>query len=170
MHDLERVMVEGWPPLERAQLGGWLLRAGAGFTGRANSVLPLGDPGVSLSEAIDHCESWYDERGLRRLFALFGPAGFAVDDDLLGLELLARGYQPFNNTVVLTAATRAPPSRVRQGEARGRPLVSMVGCMGRSEWPHRQCQHRAHQCRDPRGPGRDERLTGSALRLAGGRW
>src|SRR5665811_852016 len=63
MQDLERIMVEGMPPLERAELGGWLLRAGAGFTGRANSVLPLGDPGVSLSEAVDHCESWYDERG-----------------------------------------------------------------------------------------------------------
>src|ERR1035437_8979556 len=109
MHDLERVMVEGWPPLERAQLGGWLLRAGAGFTGRANSVLPLGDPGVSLSEAIDHCESWYDERGLRRLFALFGPAGFAADDDPLGRELLGRGYEAVNNTPVLTAAAAALP-------------------------------------------------------------
>jgi ribosomal protein S18 acetylase RimI-like enzyme len=110
MHDLERIMVEGWPPLERAELGGWLLRAGAGFTGRANSVLPLGDPGVSLTAAIDHCESWYDQRGLRRhLFALFGPAGFAVDDDPLGRELLARAYEPFNPTAVLTAATRALP-------------------------------------------------------------
>lgn len=109
MHDLERVMVEGWPPLERASLGGWLLRAGGGFTGRANSVLPLGDPGVSLPAAVDHCEGWYDERGLRRLFALFGPAGFEVDDDPLGRELLARGYEPFNRTKVLTATTRALP-------------------------------------------------------------
>ena len=109
MQDLERIMVEGMPPLERAELGGWLLRAGAGFTGRANSVLPLGDPGVSLSEAVDHCESWYDERGLRRLFALFGPAGFAVEDDLLGRELLTRAYEPFNSTAVMTAATRALP-------------------------------------------------------------
>jgi N-acetylglutamate synthase len=109
MHDLEATMVEGWPPLERAELGGWLLRAGARFTGRANSVLPLGDPGLSLSRAVDHCESWYDERGLRRLFALFGPAGFAVDDDPLGRELLARAYEPFNSTAVLTAATRGLP-------------------------------------------------------------
>jgi ribosomal protein S18 acetylase RimI-like enzyme len=110
MHDLERTMVEGWPPLERAELGGWLLRAGGGFTGRANSVLPLGDPGRSLSQAVDSCESWYDERGLRRhLFALFGPAGFAVEDDPLGRELLARAYEPFNTTSVLTAATRGLP-------------------------------------------------------------
>lgn len=112
MHDLERIMVEGWPPLERAELGGWLLRAGAGFTGRANSVLPLGDPRLPLSAAVDHCERWSDERGLRHLFALFGPAGFAVDQDPLGRELVARGYQPFNNTVVLTTAARALPPEI----------------------------------------------------------
>jgi len=110
MGDLERVMVQGWPPVEREALGDWLLRAGGGFTGRANSVLPLGDPGRSLSEAVDFCESWYDQRGLpRHLFALFGPAGFADDEDPLGRELLARGYKPFNHTAVLTAATRALP-------------------------------------------------------------
>lgn len=114
MHDLERVMVAGWPPLERAELGGWLLRAGAGFTGRANSVLPLGDPGCSLSEAVDYCESWYDDRGLRRLFALFGPAGFGVADDPLGRELLTRAYVPFTSTSVLTASIRGlPPEPLR---------------------------------------------------------
>jgi len=112
MDDLERIMVEGWQSVERAALGGWLLRAAAGFTGRANSVLPLGNPGVPLSEAVDRCESWYDERGLRRLFALFGPAGFAVDDDPLGRELLRRGYEPFNRTAVLTSATGALPPEV----------------------------------------------------------
>ncbi|MEO6143070.1 MAG: GNAT family N-acetyltransferase [Dermatophilaceae bacterium] len=105
MDDLERITVAGWQPVERAELGDWLLRAAGGFSGRANSVLPLGNPGVPLSEAVDRCESWYDERGLRRLFALFGPAGFAVGDDPLGRELLARGYEPFNDTAVLTGAT-----------------------------------------------------------------
>lgn len=119
MHDLERVMAAGWPPLERAALGGWLLRAGGGFTGRANSVLPLGSPEVPLAEALDHCESWYDGRGLRRLFCLFGPAGFAVEDDPLGRELLAREYRPFNSTVVLTATTRTlPPESPHPGRDR----------------------------------------------------
>lgn len=112
MDDLERIMVAGWQPVERAELGGWVLRAAAGFTGRANSVLPLGNPGMPLSEAVDRCETWYDERGLRRLFALFGPAGFAVGDDPLGRELLGRGYTPFNNTSVLTIATGAMPQEV----------------------------------------------------------
>jgi N-acetylglutamate synthase len=110
MDDLERIMVDGWPPIERAGLGGWLLRASAGFTGRANSVLPLGNPGVPLSDAVDHCERWYDERGLRHLFALFGPAGFAVAEDPLARELLGRGYEPSDHTAVLTATTRTLPA------------------------------------------------------------
>jgi GNAT superfamily N-acetyltransferase len=109
MDDLERTMAEGWRPLERAELGDWVLRAAAGFTGRANSVLPLGDPGLPLSEAVDRCESWYDERGLRHLFSMFGPPGFAVEDDPLGRELLGRDYEPLNHTVVMTAATGAMP-------------------------------------------------------------
>ena len=113
MEDLERIMAEGWPPLERAELGGWLLRAAAGFTGRANSVLPLGNPGVPLSDAVNHCESWYDERGLRHLFCLFGPAGFHEADDPLGLELLGRDYEQFNRTLVLTAAIAILPPETR---------------------------------------------------------
>lgn len=112
MDDLEQIMVAGWQPVERAELGDWLLRAAAGFTGRANSVLPLGNPGIPLSAAVDRCETWYDQRGLRRLFCLFGPAGFAVGDDPLGRELLGRGYTTFNNTAVLTIATGALPQEV----------------------------------------------------------
>jgi hypothetical protein len=43
--ELERLMVDGWRPLELEQLGDWLLRASGGFTRRANSALALGDPG-----------------------------------------------------------------------------------------------------------------------------
>jgi GNAT superfamily N-acetyltransferase len=99
-------MVEGGPPLERAELGGWLLRASAGFTGRANSVLPLGNPDAPLSEAVDRCQRWYDDRGLPRLFVLYGPVGFAIEHDPLGRELLGRGYEPSRSTAVLTTAIR----------------------------------------------------------------
>ena len=34
-------------------------------------------------------------------------SGFTVDDDPLGRELLARGYVPFKNTMVMTASTAA---------------------------------------------------------------
>ena len=43
--ELERVAAQGWRALEVERLGEWLLRASAGFSRRANSVLPLGVSG-----------------------------------------------------------------------------------------------------------------------------
>src|SRR4051812_15158748 len=44
--DLERLMVDGWRPVETDRFGDWVLRAAGGFTSRANSALAVGDPGV----------------------------------------------------------------------------------------------------------------------------
>ena len=64
---------------------------------------------MPVSDAVDRCENWYDERGLRHLFAMFGPAGFTVYDDTLGRELLGRDYAPINSALVLTAAVATLP-------------------------------------------------------------
>jgi N-acetylglutamate synthase len=152
MADLQRVMVDGWPPLERADLGSWMLRAAGGFTGRANSVLPLGDPGLPLPDAVRAAEEWYAERGLRPMFSLFGPEGFRVTDDVLGALLAARGYTDVNRSVVLTAAVASlvsatrPPSGGIGGESAngserengeqghgGRATVTVR--VGRTPWP-----------------------------------
>jgi ribosomal protein S18 acetylase RimI-like enzyme len=61
---LERIAAAGWlPPLTRP-LGDWLLRAADGFTGRANSALVIGDPGLPLVDALDAVRSFYVERRL----------------------------------------------------------------------------------------------------------
>ena len=52
IEDLERAAALHWQAPEPERLGDWLLRAAEGFTGRANSALPLGDPGVPLPEAV----------------------------------------------------------------------------------------------------------------------
>jgi ribosomal protein S18 acetylase RimI-like enzyme len=39
--DIERAAATHWRGTEEERLGGWLLRAAEGFTGRANSALPL---------------------------------------------------------------------------------------------------------------------------------
>ncbi|MFJ8804739.1 GNAT family N-acetyltransferase [Streptomyces sp. NPDC102490] len=62
--ELARVAARAWPPVESERLGGWELRAAGGFTRRANSVLPLGDPGLPLDEALTAVRRWYGERGL----------------------------------------------------------------------------------------------------------
>jgi ribosomal protein S18 acetylase RimI-like enzyme len=61
---LEAIVANGWRAPDTAELGGWRLRAADGFTGRANSVLPLGPPGLPLDDALDHARGWYAERGL----------------------------------------------------------------------------------------------------------
>ncbi|WP_320782955.1 GNAT family N-acetyltransferase [Streptomyces sp. CRN 30] len=62
--ELARVASRGWRPLESERLGEWELRAASGFTRRANSVLPLGDPGRPLDDALTAVRHWYAERGL----------------------------------------------------------------------------------------------------------
>lgn len=84
---LEAVAALGWRGTETDRLGGWLLRAAGGFTGRANSALPLGDPGVATSAAVDHVQAWYGARGLRPRFLVPLPDAQPVDD-----ELVARGW------------------------------------------------------------------------------
>lgn len=49
---LERVCASGWPAPVTRPLGDWLLRAAGGFTGRANSALAVGDPGLAIPEAL----------------------------------------------------------------------------------------------------------------------
>ena len=52
VEDLERAAALHWQAPETEPLGEWRLRAAAGFTGRANSALPVGDPGLPLPEAV----------------------------------------------------------------------------------------------------------------------
>lgn len=83
---LERIAALGWSATESVRLGGWLLRASRGFTGRANSVLPLGGPGQPVDDAVAHCARWYADRGL--------PLKFQVpllSDDALDTRLGEHG-------------------------------------------------------------------------------
>ncbi len=109
--ELERIAADHWRAGDRAVLGEWLLRAAGGFTGRANSALPLGDPGMPLAEAVDAVGAWYQSRGLPAMIVIPGPlraAGAASPappwgplDDLLA----ARGWAIRSGpAVVMTAA------------------------------------------------------------------
>ncbi|MFF4184844.1 GNAT family N-acetyltransferase [Streptomyces sp. NPDC001691] len=62
--ELAPVLARAWQPVESERLGGWTLRAANGFTRRANSVLPLGDPGLPLPDALGRVRAWYAARGL----------------------------------------------------------------------------------------------------------
>ncbi len=55
----ERRAVAAWPPREAEPLGEWLLRASDGYSGRANSVLAVGDPGLPVAEALARVSEFY---------------------------------------------------------------------------------------------------------------
>jgi N-acetylglutamate synthase len=93
MLELERVAAAHWRGTEEEWLGEWLLRAADGFTGRANSALPLGDPGLPLEAALDYVTGWYRDRGLPAVMAVPQPLP-ADDAPAAGLdaELAVRGW------------------------------------------------------------------------------
>ncbi|HUG86264.1 MAG TPA: GNAT family N-acetyltransferase [Euzebya sp.] len=97
--ELERVAALGWQAPVSERLGDWLLRAADGFTGRANSVLPLGDPGMPLDDALDRVTSWYTNRGLHARLQVFAPA-----QDGLRAAILDRGAVPAHGGQVMVAS------------------------------------------------------------------
>ncbi|MEU8784088.1 GNAT family N-acetyltransferase [Streptomyces sp. NPDC048637] len=100
--ELQTVAARGWPAVETARLGEWTLRASGGFTRRANSVLPLGDPGVPLETALEQIGQWYDERGLPPVIVV--ATGRADTDERLAAELAERGWTDERHTTVRIAA------------------------------------------------------------------
>lgn len=88
--ELARVAARAWRPVESERLGEWELRAASGFTRRANSVLPLGDPGVPLDEALTSVRDWYAARDLPAYIQT--ATGAEGTQELLCAELEARGW------------------------------------------------------------------------------
>jgi GNAT superfamily N-acetyltransferase len=100
--ELEEIAAAGWPAAETEWLGRWLLRAAEGWTGRANSVLPLGDPGLHVDQAIGRVREWYAARRLPARFQVPSPGADEVD-----AALEAAGFTAYSPTLVQTASLAA---------------------------------------------------------------
>jgi len=100
--ELSRTGARAWQPVESEWLGGWQLRASGGFTRRANSVLPVKDPGLELDEALDRVRRWYAERGLPAYLQI--ATGAADTQEALAAEVASRGWRPEVTAEVRTAA------------------------------------------------------------------
>ncbi|MEV4463201.1 GNAT family N-acetyltransferase [Micromonospora echinofusca] len=85
--ELELAADEAWPAAVRGRLGDWRLRAADGWTGRANSALPVGDPDRPLPAALDAVERWYADLGQPPMVNTPLPLAAPV-----GAELDARGW------------------------------------------------------------------------------
>jgi ribosomal protein S18 acetylase RimI-like enzyme len=129
--DLERVAAAHWRGTEEEWLGDWLLRAASGFTGRANSVLPLGDPGLRLDDALAVVTRWYRERGLAAMIAVPTPlhgdvAGGSAGRDDPGRELdeqLARRSWPARPGPAFFMVADLPLNIPTDGLARDRTVL-----------------------------------------------
>jgi len=108
--ELELAADEAWPAPVRERLGDWVLRAADGWTGRANSALPVGDPDRPLPEAIDAVRRWYAERGQPALvnvpLPLAAPVGALLDEQGWGRRPLV-----LVQTAPLAALLDAIPDR-----------------------------------------------------------
>jgi GNAT superfamily N-acetyltransferase len=111
--ELERAAAAHWRGTEEEWLGGWLLRAAEGFTGRANSALPLGDPGMPLDDALAAVTGWYRARGLPPMIAvplpLDGPAPCDLDNHLSERSWPTRPGPAYVMTAGLPGVAAADP-------------------------------------------------------------
>ncbi len=107
---LELVAAAGWPPVEKSFVGDWQLRASDGWTGRGNSALAVGDPGLPVAAAVDAVAEWYAGRGQRPMIAVPLPLGRRLQP-----ELDRRGWQTITPTLVQTALLADLPSAADPG-------------------------------------------------------
>jgi GNAT superfamily N-acetyltransferase len=121
--DLERICARGWQAPHTRALGEWLLRAAGGFTGRANSALAAGDPGVPVDDALREVVAFYADNGLPAL------AQVVLDSDEDGL-LSDRGWvraRPGRADAVVQVASVAMGRR--------RPAHAFAGAVDIDESP-----------------------------------
>ncbi|MGR6321973.1 GNAT family N-acetyltransferase [Micromonospora soli] len=102
---LELAADEAWPAPVRERLGDWLLRSADGWTGRANSALPVGDPDRPLPAALDAVQRWYADHGRPALVNTPLPLAAPV-----GAELDARGWDARPPVLVQTVPLAALPA------------------------------------------------------------
>ncbi|MEE1927734.1 GNAT family N-acetyltransferase [Streptomyces sp. TRM 70351] len=148
--ELSRAAARAWPPVEREELGGWTLRAAGGFTRRANSVLPLGEPGLPLDAALDHARRWYARRSLpayvqvttgaedadERLAAALDERGWTRE---VSAEVWVAGLAPLADLAARPPGGPVPPVRLsrtadaawlRRYQRVGRPAPEVLHVLG----------------------------------------
>lgn len=125
---LARIAGLGWPGLEAGAVGGWWLRAGGGFTGRANSALPPAESGTDLDAVLARVGAWYAARGLPALVQVALP-----EQEVLRAALLARGYQESEPTEVLVAAIAAGAAPNADVQIAKHPSPGWRALSGRAE-------------------------------------
>ncbi|GAB2640591.1 GNAT family N-acetyltransferase [Gordonia jinhuaensis] len=64
IRSLEYAAAHAWPGCEQVDVDGWFVRAGHGFTRRANSAVPLAQGARLDDESRSAMRAWYADRGI----------------------------------------------------------------------------------------------------------
>ena len=131
---LEIAANEAWPAPDQGRVGDWLLRAAGGWTGRGNTALTVGDPGLPLDEAIEAVREWYGARGLPPKINLPMPLAAPVNAVLDGQDWHTNPptlVQTAPVTGLLAAETRDGLPPVRLSESPSPAWLDVAaGCKG----------------------------------------
>ncbi|WP_296371395.1 MULTISPECIES: GNAT family N-acetyltransferase [unclassified Pseudonocardia] len=79
---LENLCADAWPAQVDEPLGDWRLRAAGGYTGRANSALAVGSPGMPTAAALDAVRTYAARNGIGPRVQV--PAGTPWDTAVAG--------------------------------------------------------------------------------------
>jgi ribosomal protein S18 acetylase RimI-like enzyme len=84
---LEFACADAMPPVTEDKIGDWRLRAAGGFTGRANSALAVGDPGVPIGQALLKVGEFALRHGIP-------PVVQAIEGSAVAGRIAAAGWVP----------------------------------------------------------------------------
>jgi len=82
---LELACADAMPPVTEDKIGDWRLRAAGGFTGRANSALAVGDPGIGVGRALSKVREFALRHGI-------APVAQAIEGSPVAEEIAAAGW------------------------------------------------------------------------------
>lgn len=84
---LELRCADAWRAVTEDKIGDWRLRAAGGFTGRANSALAVGDPGMPVPQALDRVREFARDQGIP-------PVVHTIVDSAAERAVAAAGWVP----------------------------------------------------------------------------
>jgi ribosomal protein S18 acetylase RimI-like enzyme len=88
--------MSAWPSLQTHLYDGWVLRVSNGYTKRANSVNPLYESQINLTQKIDYCKAFYENLGLPVIYKITSASSLqSIDEELTDL-----GYNKLDETSV----------------------------------------------------------------------
>ncbi len=131
--EIEELSWNAWPALRSRLVDGWIVRWSAGYTSRANSVLPLYPGDRPVAERLRICEEFYDDQGQETIVKVV-PCAEPPDLDAF---LAERGYRQRSETSVhgrsLSAGEFAPDPEVLLAEGLDDRWIDAVASMNRMD-------------------------------------